>query len=1042
MFKYAELDCISNFSFLRGASHPEELVQRAAQLGYSALALSDECSLAGIVRAHQEALKHHITLIAGSRFTLTTDQGQPSGTELIVLACNLNGYGNLCELITLARSRAGKGDYRFHLNDILEPASGHAHLQYLPDCLVVIKPSYNPDPAVVSALLQPMRRSLPGRLWMGLSLPHYQADARHQIAVHQLAQSLELPLAALGQVEMHRRSRQPLHDVLTAIRLKKPVHECGYALRPNAEHHLRSRLRLANIYARDALQASLEISQRCSFSLDQIRYEYPSPSVPQGMSAAAYLEQETLAGAGRRYPEGISTKVRQQIRQELDIISELDYETYFLTVYDIVQFARSQDILCQGRGSAANSAVCYCLGITEVDPESSNTLFARFISRERNEPPDIDIDFEHHRREAVIEYIYRRYGASHAALTAVVITYRMRSALRDTGKALGLDLALIDRVCTSCRYWNKDSNLLERIQEQGGDPTDPRIPMWVELTQVLRGFPRHMSQHPGGFVLSQHVLNRLVPIENAAMPGRSIVQWDKNDLESMNIMKIDILALGMLSALQRCLKLVSQRRGRVFTLNNIPRHDESTFKMICNADTVGVFQIESRAQMSMLPRLRPKEFYDLVIQIAIVRPGPIQGGMVHPYLRRRQKLETVSYPNPALQGTLERTLGVIIFQEQAMQVAMIAAGFSADEADQLRRSMAAWNTRGSMEPFRERLLKGMKLNNYDPEFAESLFQQLQGFGEYGFPESHSASFAKLAWFSAWLKHHEPAAFLVALLNSQPMGFYSPSQLVQDARRHGVCVLPVDVLHSDWDSTLEILPDNTTAVRLGMNRIKGLPATSAQRIVQARTKQVFTSVDDLGQRAGLARRELSLLAAANALAPLAAERRQALWQATRPQSKDLLRQASVNSEVPVLAAMPEAQAIESDYALTGLTLGRHPLALLRPALQHLKFESAKMLSEHYPDRRLARSCGLVTTRQRPQTARGTIFVTLEDETGHVNVIVNRELAEKQRLELTQSRLLGIYGVWQRQENTCHLLARRLVNLDHLLGELQARSRDFH
>lgn len=1036
LFNYAELDCISNFSFLRGASHPEELVQRAARLGYSALALSDECSMSGLVRAHQEAKKHQLQLIAGSRFR--TGEG-----ELIILACDGNGYGNLCELITLTRLRATKGRYEFHLNDILAPQSDYAHLKGLPDCLFLFKPDYNPDAIALHTHLQPLVQSLAGRFWLGLARPHYHADAQHQNTLTHVAQTLGLPIVALGQVEMHQRSRQPLHDVMTAIRLKKTVHECGYALRPNAEHHLRSRLRLSNIHTTAALQETLEISQRCTFTLDRIRYHYPDASVPRGMTSAAFLNQETLAGARWRYPEGISTKVLDQITQELAIIAELDYEAYFLTVYDIVRFARSQDILCQGRGSAANSAVCYCLGITEVDPDSSNTLFARFISRERNEPPDIDVDFEHHRREEVIQYIYQKYGRSRAALTAVVITYRMRSALRDTGKALGLDSAMIDQVSASCRYRDGKSTLLERIHEQGFDTQTAVVQQWAALTQDLLDFPRHLSQHPGGFVISQHALPRLVPIENAAMPERSIVQWDKNDLDALGILKIDILALGMLSALQRCLKLVSQRRGQHFSLRDISIHDPDTYQMIQKADTVGVFQIESRAQMSMLPRLKPAVFYDLVIQVAIVRPGPIQGGMVHPYLRRRQSLEKVSYPNPELQGVLERTLGVVIFQEQAMQVAMIAADFSAEEADQLRRSMAAWNLHGNIEVFRTRLIRGMLNKGYTSEFAENLFQQLEGFGDYGFPESHAASFARLAWFSAWLKCHEPAAFLVSLLNSQPMGFYSPSQLVQDARRHGVHILPIDVQYSLWESTLETDLHGVASVRLGFRLIKHLSATASQRIIDARLQGRFTSTHDLAIRADLTRSDLEPLAIANALEGIAGERRQALWHVARPTSKDLLKYAPINdTHTPELATMPEAQSIAADYASTGLTLGRHPLALLRIRLLALRFEDALTLSRDYPDRRLARACGLVTVRQRPQTANGTVFITLEDETGNVNVIVRPNLAEKQRIELTQSRLLGIYGVWQRQSEVCHLLAERLVNLDYLLGELKTKSRDFH
>lgn len=1036
MFNYSELDCISNFSFLRGASHPEELVQRAARLGYSALALSDECSMSGMVRAHQEAKKHRLKLIPGSRF-------KTGNSELIILVCNANGYGNLCELITLTRLRATKGHYEFHLNDLLAPIPDYAHLKHLPGCLFLFKPDYNPDATQLCAQLQPLVQPLAGRLWIGLARSHYYADTQHLNTLNHVAKTLNLPIVALGQVEMHQRSRQPVHDILTAIRLKKTIHECGYALRPNAEHHLRSRLGLSTIHTSAALQETLEISRRCTFTLDQIRYHYPDASVPRGMTPAAFLKQEVLAGVRWRYPEGVSAKVQEQIEQELAIIAELGYEAYFLTVYDIVRFARSQDILCQGRGSAANSAVCYCLGITEVDPDSSNTLFARFISRERNEPPDIDVDFEHHRREEVIQYIYQKYGRARAALTAVVITYRMRSALRDTGKALGLEPALIDQVSASCRYRDGKSTLLDRIREQGFDTQAEVIRQWAVLTQTLLGFPRHLSQHPGGFVISQHALPRLVPIENAIMSDRSIVQWDKNDLDALGILKIDVLALGMLSALQRCLKLVSQRRGRRFSLQDISIHDPDTYRMIQKADTVGVFQIESRAQMSMLPRLKPAAFYDLVIQVAIVRPGPIQGGMVHPYLRRRQNLEQVSYPNPELQSLLERTLGVVIFQEQAMQVAMIAADFSADEADQLRRSMAAWNLRGNIDVFRTRLIQGMLKKGYSSDFAENLFQQLEGFGDYGFPESHAASFARLAWFSAWLKCHEPAAFLVSLLNSQPMGFYSPSQLIQDARRHGVHVFPVDAQHSTCESSLVTDSQGALSVRLGLRLVKRLSAAASLRIENARRQGAFTSTHDLATRADLTRSDLEFLAAANALEGIAGERRHALWEVARPASRDLLKHAPIiETDTPALTPMPEAHSIAADYASTGLSLGRHPLALLRVRLASLRFKDALTLLRDYPDRRLTRACGLVTVRQRPQTASGTVFVTLEDETGNINVIVRPHLAEKQRTELTQARLLGVYGVWQRQDEVCHVLAERLVSLDYLLGELDTRSRDFH
>ncbi|MFT0850055.1 error-prone DNA polymerase [Achromobacter sp. F4_2707] len=1057
---YAELDCISNFSFLTGASHPEELIQRAAGLGYQALALADECSLAGVVRAHQEAQRHALHFITGSRFQLE------EGMQIIVLACNLNGYGNLSEIITLARQRSPKGEYRLSLADIAEPPVGFSHLRGLSDCLVIFKPEYDPPTTILDTHLHALSGVFPQRLWLGAALHYGSADARHQATLHAAGARHGLPLVALGGVEMHRRSRQPLHDTLAAIRRNQPVTGIIEHLHPNAERHLRSRLRLANLYPGPWLQETLRISQLCQFSLDEIRvqYQYPKEIVPAGLTPRQYLRREALAGAKRRYPEGVPAAVIKQVETELSIIAELAYESYFLTVYDIVKFARQRGILCQGRGSAANSAVCYCLGITEVDPSSGNSLFARFISRARNEPPDIDVDFEHQRREEVIQYIYQRYGRDRSALTAVAISYRHRSALRDVGKALGVPPDHVDQTARSFHYWSGKKDIFEKIQSQGLPLPERQTRLWASLTETLKGFPRHLSQHPGGFVISHGKLSRLVPIENAAMPDRSIVQWDKDDLDAMGLLKVDVLGLGMLSVLQRCLQLASQQRGRPFALQDIPNDDAATFEMIRRADTIGVFQIESRAQMSMLPRLQPRKFYDLVVQVAIVRPGPIQGGMVHPYLRRRQGLEDIGPPYPKLQKVLERTLGVPIFQEQAMQIAMVAADFSADEADELRRAMAAWRRRGSVERFRQRLLQGMKKNGYKKDFAEQIFKQLEGFGEYGFPESHAASFAKLAYYSAWFKCHEPAAFLAALLNSQPMGFYAPSQLVQAARRQGVEVRAVDVQHSRWETTLEAaaygahpaLPDRpgnpssalstrppSPAVRLGLNQITGLSEQASRRIEHARQGSPFSSAQDLATRASLDRHEMNALAAANALQALSGDRRQAQWQSALKAPKGLLRGAPIHeAQHPLLPPMSEGEHIVSDYQKTGLTLRRHPLALLRARLHRQQFVPADTLLADWPDRRLARACGLVTTRQRPGTAKGVVFVTLEDESGHINVIVRPDLAEKQHAELVGAQLLGVYGVWQRQQSVCHLVARRLVDLSHLLGALRTSSRDFH
>jgi error-prone DNA polymerase len=866
-------------------------------------------------------------------------------------------------------------------------------------------------------------------------------DSEQQQKTLQDAQRWHIPFVALGQVDMHKRSRRLLHQALIAIRLGTTIENCGYALPQNAEHYLLNRFQLGQRFTQQALAQTLHISQQCRFSLSEIRYQYPSDTVPENRNPTAHLRELTYTGAQQRYPNGIPDKVRQQLEHELTVIQQLGYETYFLTVHDIVRFARSRNILCQGRGSAANSAVCYCLGITAVNPAHSNTLFARFISAERNEPPDIDVDFEHQRREEVIQYIYERYGRHRAALTAVVITYRHRSALRDTGKALGFDTDIINRVCGSCRYWDTTQTLIDKLAEQGLDPGLPRVQAWAALAQRLLGFPRHLSQHPGGFVIANQTLTRLVPVENATMPNRRIVQWDKNDLDAMGLLKIDILALGMLSALQRALALLSRKYQRPFPLHAIPQEDKATYTMISQADTVGVFQIESRAQMSMLPRLRPRTFYDLVIQIAIVRPGPIQGDMVHPYLRRRQGLEPIQYPNQKVQHILSRTLGIPIFQEQAMQLAMTAAGFSADEADQLRRAMAAWKRKGGINHFRPRLISGMLSRGYDRHFIELILRQLEGFGEYGFPESHSASFANLAYASAWIKCHEPAIFLVALLNAQPLGFYAPSQLVQDAQRHQVTVLPIDIQHSQWGSTLESQTASQT-VRLGLHLVKGLSQKAGLRIETARAT-AFSSIHDLATRAQLTRHDIDALAHADALRGLAGHRYQARWAGALLPTSDLLQHAPIGECIsPVLATPSEGEEVLGDYAATGLSLRRHPVALLRTHPELARFTTAGQLFQSCPNKRLARACGLITVRQRPQTANGIIFVSLEDETGIVNVIVRPALAQKQRSELMNSRLLGVYGVWQRQGAVCHLIAHRLVNLNYLIQGLAVKSHDFH
>ncbi|KQV80983.1 DNA polymerase [Massilia sp. Root351] len=1039
---YVELQCYTHFSFLRGASAPEQLVERAHQLGYLALAITDECSLAGVVRAHVTAKELGLPLLIGSQLDVTPEDGS-APFRIIIIATNRNGYGNLSELITVGRMRAEKGHYLVRPRDIATPVGDLVHLRSLPDCQFILAPKYCGAYEEVARQAAWLVQCAPGRVRIALTLHHRNKDATHRQLVQALSGEFSMPIVATGDVAMHVRSYKPIHDTMTAIRHGVPVAQCGYKLPPNAEQHLRSRVRLGNLYPREALDETVRLAQLCDFSLDELRYEYPHELVPEGETPASYLRKEAYIGADWRYPGGIPDNVQAQLEHELDIIGELQFEPYFLTVFDIVRFARSQQILCQGRGSAANSAVCYCLGVTEVDPSRGTLLFERFMSKERNEPPDIDIDFEHQRREEVLQYVYRKYGRMRAALTAVVISYRPKSVLRDVGKALGVDLSVVDKVAKASSSWGGRADLQQRLLDCGFDPESSIAEKWNDLADALMSVPRHLSQHPGGFVISHTKLSRLVPIEAAAMADRSVVQWDKDDLDAVGLLKIDLLALGMLSCIRRALELVSEQRGARFEMGDIPAEDPATYDMICQADTMGVFQIESRAQMSMLPRLQPRTFYDLVIEVAIIRPGPIQGGMIHPYLRRRQGLDPVTYPSPEIEGVLERTLGIPIFQEQVMSIAMVAAGFSAGKADALRRAMAAWKKKGNLEQFEADLLNGMTARGYTAEFANSIVGQIRGFAEYGFPESHSSSFALLAYASSWLKCHQPAAFLAALLNSQPMGFYSRSSLVQDARRHGVEVRSVDVSVSCWEATLEAPTTGPQpAVRLGLNNVKGLEQDAAWRIEEARAVEAFSSTADLAARANLHAGHMGALASANALASLSGNRRQAMWQAAASvPDKGLLRPAAISEEAIELEAPTEAENVAADYRYVGLTLGRHPLSFLRERLSKLRFIPSDVLAG-FSNGQLARGCGIVTVRQRPSTAAGVVFITLEDEAGTVNVICWPSLVEQFRREVMGAQLLGVYGVWQSESNVRHLVAKRLVDLSHLLGELDTRSRDFH
>jgi error-prone DNA polymerase len=1020
---YAELHTLTNFSFLRAASHPEELVARARELGYAALAITDECSLAGVVRAHLAAREYDLKILIGSEFILA------DGLKLVLLAPDRAAYGDLSELITLGRSRAEKGAYRLEREDFVT---------YGKRCLALWLPAQAPD----AEQLLWLRDVFPERLWIAAERLLEGSDRARLRQLYALAIHAGVPCVAAGNVQMHKHSRKRLHDVLTAIRFGTTVAAAGMALAVNAERRLRSRAALARLYPPDLLEETLRVAARCTFSLDELRYEYPEELVPPGETPASHLRQLTEAGLRRRWPNGESAHVRSLVERELSLIAELKYEPYFLTVHDVVSFARSQNILCQGRGSAANSAVCFCLGITEVDPALIETLFERFLSKERNEPPDIDVDFEHERREEVIQYVYAKYGRARAALAATVITYRVRSAIRDVGKALGFSLEQVDRLAKDFHGWDGGEIEPERLRAAGLDPASPRLRQFVTLTRALLGFPRHLSQHVGGFVIARDSLTRLVPVENAAMPDRTVIQWDKDDLDALGLLKVDCLALGMLSAIHKAFNLIEGYDGRQLTLATVPAEDPQVYEMISHADTVGVFQIESRAQMSMLPRLKPKCFYDLVIEIAIVRPGPIQGNMVHPYLRRRDGLEQVEYPSEETRAVLQRTLGVPIFQEQVIKLAMVAAGFTPGEADGLRRSIAGWRRNGGLDNYEQRLIGGMRERGYPEAYARRIYQQILGFGEYGFPEAHSASFALLAYVSAWLKCHEPAAFLAALLNSQPMGFYGAAQLVQDAQRHGVDVQPVDVRVSDWDCTLERAPGGMPGVRLGLRQIKGLSQAAAERLVTARRQAPFHDVDDLARRAALKRLDLERLAAGDALRGLAGHRHRARWAVAGVEAPlPLLAPVSVQEALPLLRAPTEAETVVADYAALGLTLGRHPLALLRRTLAAQQCLSAGEM-QRLPHGSSARTVGIVVCRQHPGSAKGVTFLTLEDETGNTNVVVWLKLAQRSRRALVGARLLLVDGEVQREGEVLHLVARRLEDRSHLLGDLLTRSRDFH
>lgn len=1054
---YAELHCKTNYSFLTGASHADELVERAIALGYSALAVTDENTLAGVVRAFAAARETKLKLIIGAE--LTPQDAPP----VVVWAINRTGYGNLSKLLTLGRRRAPKGHCWLTLEDIAQhnkdllagvipmlegDRDRHSHWEET-------DPSYDWyfDPDIQTQTPHAYREIFGDRGYLLAELYQGVDDRNRLEQIQQLANQTGLPPVAAGDVLYHCSMRMPLHDVLTAVKHKTTVSLSGGLLLPNAQRHLKAIEQRAQQFTMlpAAIERTMEIADRCQFQLDQLRYEYPEELAPPGLTPFEYLTQLTWKGASKRYPSGVPAKVQQQLHHELKLIDEMRYEAYFLTVWDLVRFARSQNILCQGRGSAANSAVCFVLGVTSVDPDTTSLMFERFVSKERDEAPDIDVDFEHERREEVLQYLYNKYGRHRAGLAATVITYRSRSAIRDVGKALGLSLDRVDALAKQVDGYHNVEDLEKRCEQVGVDPESETGYRLCYLINELLGFPRHLSQHVGGMVITQGNLDELVPIENAAMVDRTVIQWDKDDLEELGLLKVDCLCLGMLTAIRKCFAMIHSRGGPQLTLASVPKEDPLVYDMICAADTIGVFQIESRGQMSMLPRLKPRCWYDLVIEVAIVRPGPIQGNMVHPYLRRRNGEEEPIYPNDEIKEVLQRTLGVPIFQEQAMKLAVVAAGFTPGEADQLRRAMGAWRKTGVIEKFKDKLMKGMAQRGLSSEFADQVFRQIRGFGEYGFPESHAASFAKLVYISAWLKYHHPAAFTASILNSLPMGFYAPAQLVADARQHGVKVLPIDVNSSEWDNRLE---GSEGALRLGFRQINGLKQTSAERITKDRSDRgPFSSIAELGRRTGLTQAVIAKLSQADAFASLKQNRRSALWQALGQEQKAI--------EQPLLSGLDEHdddaalclpqlepyQEVVEDYRSIGLSLKNHPMAFYREKLNELSVTQTQALAD-CRDGQHVRVAGLVTLRQRPSTAKGITFVTLEDESGTANLVVKPGIWERYYKTARTCPAWIVHGKLEKKSGVIHVVVARVDDLSERTSllqqaqDLKVKSRDFH
>ncbi|WP_459556751.1 error-prone DNA polymerase [Lacunimicrobium album] len=1024
--QYTELHCLSNFSFLQAASHPEELVEQAHDLGYNGIAITDRHSVSGVVRAHTKAKELSSSLIIGAEIS------PEDAPQIVLWAKNRDGYGELCHLITKGRTAAAKGSSRLTMEDVACHTAG---------LMAGILPPIDREEIDVKAL-HGYRELFGNDVYLMAQLFRGARDRQRLDWLRALSRKSRIPLVASGNVLFHTPSRRMLYDVVTAIRHHTTVEQAIELLPPNRERYLRPLNDLAKLYAGhlDLIERTQDIASQCTFSLNELRYEYPEELVPSGYTPSSYLRELTWGGAKGRFPDGIPDKIRSTIEHELNLVEDLHYEPYFLTVWDLVRFARSKNILCQGRGSAANSTVCYCLGVTSVDPSRIDVLFERFISRERDEAPDIDIDFEHERREEVLQYLYDKYGRERAGMTAVTTTYRPKSAIRDVGKALGLSLDLVDRLAKNADHYRAETDFADRCREAGLNAESDIGKRFLYLTSELIDFPRHLSQHTGGMVMSRGPLHRLVPIENASMPGRTVVQWNKDDLDDLGILKVDCLALGMLTAIRKCFDMVEKHHGQTLTLASVPEDDPIVYDMICRADTIGVFQIESRAQMSMLPRLRPRKYYDLVIEVSIVRPGPIQGDMVHPYLRRRTGVEEVTYPTPAVEAVLKKTLGVPLFQEQCMQIAMVAAGFTPGEADQLRRAMGAWRKTGVMEKFRLKLLEGMAANGIEGKFAEQVFTQIAGFASYGFPESHAASFALLVYVSSWLKCYYPAIFAAGIINSQPMGFYAPAQLIKDAQNHGVDVLPVDVNHSEWDCTIE-----NGAVRLGYRMIAGMQQEIAHTITEFRQQKCFDSFDDFLSRTRLSRAHLMKLADADAFGSLSHSRRPSLWevlgQDDEPEVRGLFQPhhyADLSS--PVLPAMSPEEEVFADYRTTSLSLKAHPMSFHRVYLSALGVTANGDLIQDNHGKTVT-AAGIVLLRQRPGTAKGITFVTIEDETGTANLIVHQQTWERFRLIARSAGAWLVHGELQAAHGVIHVIVKQLKDLSHVIRNVRMKSRHF-